>query len=303
MNEATALQIEHNFLTEWTPESLTIAIEREKQLRVLVIDYCKSSMEEGHDFYNLPGQNGVKPALSKEGALNICSLFKFTPTSDEVVETFHEDDHYTVRARCNIVDRGGVIVATGDGICTSRESKYAYRWVWDNEIPPNLAKETLKKKEWTGNGGRTNTKYQLPNQDLPDIYNTILKMSAKRAMVDAVLRLPLVSKLFTQDLGEQLKDNVQKKQSETHSRNNRAKTGGESENVPPTMTPNEKVKRVVEIADKLQKEHGVDLEDLVTQFLPEGVAAFADLLEDDASEILPSLVALLNANIKKPSDA
>jgi hypothetical protein len=51
----------------------------------------------------------------------------------------------------------------------------------------------------------------VPNQDLPDVYNTVLKMSGKRAMVDAVLKLPLVSELFTQDLEEQIADNVKSK--------------------------------------------------------------------------------------------
>lgn len=108
-------------------------------------------MQESHHYYNLPNSLGKKPALSKEGALNLCSLFKVTPSPDEVKETFHDDGHYTVRARTHIIGRNGAILATGDGLCTSRESKYAHRWMWGTEVPAHINKDDLKKK----NGRKT----------------------------------------------------------------------------------------------------------------------------------------------------
>jgi len=61
----------------------------------------------------------------------------------------------------------------------------------------------ILQKEWSKNG-RDYVKYCVPNEELPDVFNTVLKMSAKRALVDATLKLPLVSELFTQDLEEQI---------------------------------------------------------------------------------------------------
>lgn len=292
--EAAGAEIE--FLAEWTPESLQQAIEREKQLRNLIIQYCRSAMKDGHHYYNLPGSAGRKPALSKEGALNLCSLFKVTPSPDDVNETFHEDGHYTVRARTHIVGRNGAILATGDGLCTSRESKYAHRWMWSNEVPADVDKESLKKKEWEKNG-RRNVQYQVPNQDLPDIFNTVLKMAAKRALVDAVLKLPLVSELFTQDLDEQVADSVAKKQAETQTRQSVKDEGNRDAPASRPPQPSAKLKRAVELAETLIKDHGVEREDLVTQFLPEGVADFKELSEAQAAEIVPLLVDVLNARL------
>jgi hypothetical protein len=40
----------------------------------------------------------------------------------------------------------------------------------------------------------------------------------------------------------------------------------------------------MDLAYKLQKDHGVEAEDLARQFLPEGVLKFSDLNEEQAKE-------------------
>lgn len=55
----------------------------------------------------------------------------------------------------------------------------------------------------------------MPNEDAADQYNTVLKMAEKRSLVDAGLKLPLVSELFTQDLEEQVDVSGLKKQNTT----------------------------------------------------------------------------------------
>ena len=188
----------------WTPVALQEEIVNQKALRQVVVEYYRSAMIEGHHFYSL--QEGQKPALSKEGALNLCSLFKVKVMLGEPHETFHADAHYSVRYRVDLVSAAtGEVMATGDGFCTTRESKYAYRWVYDRDIPSDVEKAKLVKRERTSKaGGGKFYQYKLPNADLADCYNTTLKMSLKRAMVDATLKLPLVSELFTQDLEEQI---------------------------------------------------------------------------------------------------
>lgn len=193
----------------WTPEALEEEVEREKALRVVVIGYYKSQLRAGHHYYNLPGEGmNRKPALAKEGALNLCSLFKVTPEPDEPHEVLEDNGHYTVRFRYRLRSvRTGQVVATGDGSCSTREAKYAYRLVWPSELDAAMkvraetgeipSKKVRTKTGWT-------TKYRFPNLDLADTYNTVLKMASKRALVDAGLKLPLVSELFTQDLEEQI---------------------------------------------------------------------------------------------------
>lgn len=207
--ETGAMQVWH----EWTPEALKEAVEREKALRKIVTEYYRSQMQQGHHFFNLTKGDERKPALSKDGAMNLCSLFKVVAQPEPPVEMFHEDGHYTVRYRVNLVSlRTGETVATGDGSCSTRESKYAYRWVFPDEVPLNVDKAGLQSREFkrkSGNG--TFTKYKLPNEDLADQYNTVLKMADKRGTVAATLKLPLVSELFTQDLEEQIEHHAQQK--------------------------------------------------------------------------------------------
>jgi hypothetical protein len=204
----------------WTPGELREMTKREGELRQVVLEYYRSQMREGHHYYTIgdgEGKGKGKPALSKEGALNLCSLFKCTP-SVEVEEHYTPDGHLAARARCVLTsNRTGAIVANGDGSCTTRESKYAYRWCWPSEVPVELDKTTIAARErWTKNG--KTLQYKCPNPDLADSYNTVLKMASKRALVDAACKLPLVSELFTQDLEEQIETATSKKETENRTR-------------------------------------------------------------------------------------
>ena len=66
-----------------------------------------------------------------------------------------------------------------------------------------LEKETKSKKKFFGHEMTIGTtQYQVPNPDIFDQVNTILKMSKKRALVDAALSAGRLSDLFTQDLDD-----------------------------------------------------------------------------------------------------
>ena len=62
--------------------------------------------------------------------------------------------------------------------------------------------------------------------------------------------------------------------------------------------PTGQVKTAVDLATKLQKDWGVDFESLSMQFLPEGVAKFSALTEEQAAEVVPGLAELLNTKVK-----
>ncbi len=57
----------------------------------------------------------------------------------------------------------------------------------------------------------------------------------------------------------------------------------------------------VELAKKLHDEHGIEFEALAMQFLPEGVAKFGSLTDEQAAEIVPGLQELLKAKLEASS--
>lgn len=254
----------------WTPEALKEKVERERALRSVVIEYFKSQLREGHHYYNLPGQGANrKPALAKEGGLNLCSLFEVVPEPDEPKETFSKDGHYSVRLRVHLRSlRTGQIVATGDGSCSTRESKYAYRWVWDREVPSEIDKETLPKRRLKTKNGSA-TQYRFANADLADQYNTVLKMADKRATVAAALKLPLVSELFTQDLEEQIAEHEDESaQPEAQGGEATAAPGGEAPHGAPAPSPSpvtdavEDRKQAIQRLNKVFHASGMTVESL-----------------------------------------
>jgi predicted RNA-binding Zn-ribbon protein involved in translation (DUF1610 family) len=110
----------------------------------------------------------------------------------------------------------------GEGICTTREKKYAVRRR-DRECPECGKAAILRSKHaeddgdkgwfcWRRKGGcganfRSDDKRiadqaegEIENPDLPDTWNTIVKMAEKRARVDVVLAVTGASALFTQDV-------------------------------------------------------------------------------------------------------
>lgn len=239
MTKAAVTAIERHGDLAWTPEALKEKVERERALRSVVIEYFKSQLREGHHYYNLPGQGANrKPALAKEGGLNLCSLFEVVPEPEQPTETFHKDGHYSVRLRVRLRSlRTGQIVATGDGSCSTRESKYAYRWVWERDLPKEIDKDLQPKRRLKTRNGWT-TQYRFANADLADQYNTVLKMADKRASVAAALKLPLVSELFTQDLEEQISEHQDAAdEPETHNGEAAAASGGEAPHGAPAPSP------------------------------------------------------------------
>jgi len=131
------------------------------------------------------------------------------------------------------------IIAEGMGSCNSKESKYAYRWMSRAEMPKETQaladkgmfktetreknvpwftltdeekerceKEGWKKADAESKGGKVYVRvdhpgvvmYRVPNEDICDQVNTILKMAKKRSYVDATIRATKAGDLFTQDL-------------------------------------------------------------------------------------------------------
>jgi hypothetical protein len=127
--------------------------------------------------------------------------------------------HLQVLTRCHIFHiESGRRIADGVGMASTMESKF--RWRNAGMKCPVCGKETIiKGKEEFGGGwlcykkkGGCGEKFadgdksiegqergKVENPDIADVYNTVIKMSKKRAYVDATITACAASDVFTQD--------------------------------------------------------------------------------------------------------
>lgn len=317
-NRALALPI------EMSVEVFEAQVKREEAMRGVLKDYVGRNMKEGHHFSNTLGTVTLpKPMLLQEGTRNICSLFKLTFGNPEIDEKWLDGDHYRVRTHIALFNAEGRQIASGDGICSTRETKYAYR-TGQRECPECHVPAIMKDNK-TANGGfycwakkdGCGAKFaaddariteqvtgRVDNPDKADIENTVLKMSIKRAKSAAVCDVPMVSEIFAPDEeGARERGREGETQRSANSKpanaprsNTQASAAVGDEQPPQGGTPHS-IKTAVDLAAKLQKDHGVDFESLAMQFLPEGVGKFSELSEDQAAEVVPGLAELLTAKV------
>ena len=177
-------------------------------------------MVEGQDYDVVPG-TGTKPTLLKPGGEKIIKILGLSDTYEfeERTEDF-EKGFFRYLVKCTLtMMANGCKVTEGLGECNSYETKY--RWREAKRICPTCGKETIiKGKEEYGGGwlcfkktGGCGARFQyndpqiqnqqmgrVPNEDVCDLVNTMVKMAKKRAMIDAALSAGRLSNLFTQDL-------------------------------------------------------------------------------------------------------
>lgn len=174
-------------------------------------------MKRDEHYGTIPG-TGTKPTLLKAGAEKLCLLFRLDPEY-EVTEQ-RDGAHLTVNSKCTLYHVStGQRRGSGMGLCSTRESKYAWRKS-ERTCPKCGATAIIKGKQEYGGGwicfnkkGGCGAKFKdneeaitgqptgrVPNDDLADTYNTVLKMANKRSLVAAVLNVTAASDIFTQDL-------------------------------------------------------------------------------------------------------
>lgn len=201
-------------------------------------DLMSSAMKDGEHYGVIPGTGERKDAqgkplpakktLLKPGAEKLCLMFQFAP------EYKHEitQDPFTVISTCTLYHRpSGSIVATGSGMCSAAESKYAWRKA--ERACPKCEKPAIIKDQYKGgwlcwpnakNGPGCGAHFdagdaaiekqetgRIANPDVADQFNTVLKMADKRALVAAVLNGTAASDIFTQDL-EDIEENLRTRQ-------------------------------------------------------------------------------------------
>lgn len=141
--------------------------------RNLILDVMQKVMKRDVDYGRIGG--GEKDSLLQSGAQKLCMVFRLAPIFES--KEIFDGNHFTLKSTCTIKHApSGMVLGSGEGLCTTKEKKYA------------------KRKE----NGRI-----VDNANLPDLYNTVLKMGNKRALVAAVLNVTAAGDIFTQDMAEE----------------------------------------------------------------------------------------------------
>lgn len=198
MSESTALAT-----TEQSYGGLTMAVSPAEALKRLqqLQAFVAEVMVDGVDYGIIPGTD--KPTLLQPGAQKLCEIYGFSQSFQDS-RTIEDWDkplfHYEVR--CVLTSRrDGSFIGDGVGSCNSKEKRYAGRWAFDNDIPPGVAKSTLRRREGKSRkNGKPYVQYFVPNDDIFSLVNTMKKMACKRALVMAVIGATRSAGLFTQDM-------------------------------------------------------------------------------------------------------
>lgn len=207
------------------PTTLTVTPQATAADLVARLDAIKGAMSQAMvrdiDYGVIPG-TGDRPTLLKPGAEKLAALFQLD-VQYRLEEAYGPGDHLRANARATVFFAPtGARLGAGEGLCTTRERKYAYRKA-ERICPDCGAAAVIKGKEEYGGGwlcfakkGGCKTKWKddsdqarafasqdvgdIENPDLPDTWNTVIKMAKKRALVDAVLVVTGASAVFTQDV-------------------------------------------------------------------------------------------------------
>ena len=142
-----------------------------------------------------------KPSLWKPGAEQIAVCFLISIIQSKV-EDLSKEDYVHYRITQEAYDKGGRLLGSATGECSSLEDKY--RWhkpVCDEEYndAPKTHKREIWKKEWKANK-LTAVKVKQVRITDPSINNTILQQADKRAYVAVTRKVTACSDIFTQDL-------------------------------------------------------------------------------------------------------
>lgn len=191
--------------------------------RAELVEVVKNILVEGIDFGSIPGC-GKKPSLFKPGAEKLNIYFGFYVKFDLLSEKEDWDKGLFAYKHKGVAysKRDHSEVGEGVGACNSYETNYRYRNGKRSCPACNREGTIIKGKKEYGGGwicwssnrdecckakfGEDDPSIteqvvgKIENENLCDYQNTCLKMSAKRAYIDATLKATGASEIFTQDI-------------------------------------------------------------------------------------------------------
>lgn len=174
-------------------------------------------MVNGVDYGTFPGIK--KPMLYRNGA-ELLRLYLDLSIKDEV--SYEGSDIangiYFIRVHTDIHDKTGRFLGSGEGICTSLESKYRFRWAYRRDLPDAIYKDgiliQLDKstpeatfEQWktifganaakimTGDRGAYQL-YRVENENIHDQANTFLSQAKKRSVTDGIKTVTGAGRVF-----------------------------------------------------------------------------------------------------------
>ena len=205
--------------TEIDLEKFPNLMNLEQNLKLL--EYAFSKMEPGVDYGTVPGI--TKPFLKIPGTERLQQVFGLRLELEDTDLSAPEQDYFRhkIIAKAFYTDKETgemVYLGMGVGTCSTRESKYRYRWLSPKEIPTQLKAgmtvtltnhktnelyETIDMQKWVdanGAGSAKMSKFGLrcrfPNEDTADLDNTVIKQAAKRARADVVQNVTGAHRMF-----------------------------------------------------------------------------------------------------------
>lgn len=206
-------------ITERKDEYQVVNVNDLKKRSYLVTEIKKEVMKESIHYGLIPGC-GKKPTLFKNGAELLCMSFGLSPESSIQINELGEG-HREYIVTTTLRNQNGFVVASSAGSCCTKESKYRYRgneliatgkpvpknyWVEKNNAI--LGAGCVAKKDENGNWMIFKKgENKKENEDIADVYNTVLKMAVKRSLVASVLLATGGSCEFTQDIEDYTENN------------------------------------------------------------------------------------------------
>lgn len=244
------------------PQALAVAralpIDEVHKRLQFVKQIMKDVLHEDVDYGTIPGC-GPKPALFQPGAQKLALTFQLHPqVQKEVLRELgngHREYEFIIRV-------GGEYGSDGVGTCSTMESKYRYRS--SQRVCPQCNEPTLLKgRAEYGGGWYCNAKKggcgakfvddaeaimkqqtgQVENSNPADQWNTVRKMSYKRALVHAIINATNTSELWTQDFDDDAENAAAAPTKKTPPKTQPAKTTARKPTTPPTVDAEEVEKR------------------------------------------------------------
>lgn len=160
--------------------------------------FVERMLKDGIDYGVIPGVE--KPTLLKPGAEKLEKFFFLRSKKTLMNKEISENGAYiSYTYQTSVFNRAGQIVATCEGTCNSKEKKYRYQTVFDNQATEEQ-KKIGKLEVRKSRAGKDYKVYVIEKTDCYDLENTIMKMAQKRSYVGAILEATNSSSRFTQDV-------------------------------------------------------------------------------------------------------
>ena len=202
-------------VTELSIQEVIKQVEKVQQLMGAI-------MKPDHHFGIIPGTE--KPTLYKAGAEKLNLMFRLAPTY--TVERHNlPNGHREYETTCYLKHLGtDQIVGEGVGTCSTMESKYRYRndyvstgkpvpkEYWQNRDLSIISGKGFVAKKIDGQWEICKAEGKQENPDIADNYNTVKKVSKKRAYVDATITVCAASDIFNQDLEDFTEEKIETKE-------------------------------------------------------------------------------------------